>query len=136
MAAFASRNGNRSVASEMNVTPLVDVMLVLLVVFMLAVPLGTQRLALINAPPCTANCPIPTEPIRLAIKRTGELYWNGSAINRSNLATNLSALVLRPQEQAVEIHVEASTRYALVTDVLAAAHNAGIRQIGIAPVRD
>jgi biopolymer transport protein ExbD len=107
-----------------------------LVIFMIAVPLSAQRLALVNAPPCNVNCPAPAEPIRLAIKHTGELYWNGSAINRSNLAMSLSALALRPQEQAVEIHVEASTRYALVTDVLAAAHNAGVRQIGIAPVRD
>jgi biopolymer transport protein ExbD len=136
MAAFALRNGNRSVAFEMNVTPRVDVMLVLLVIFMLAMPLTTHRLALTMSPPCAANCPVPAEPIRLAIERTGELYWNGSAINRSSLAMNLAALAQRPREPAVGIRVEASTRYALLTDVLAAAHNAGVRQIGIAPVRD
>ena len=75
MAAFALRDGDRSVASEMNVTPLVDAM-------------------------------------------------------------SLAELAQRPQQAAVEIHVEASTRYALVTDVLATAHDAGVREIGIAPVRD
>ena len=49
---------------------------------------------------------------------------------------NLATLAQRSQEPVVEVHVEASTRYALVADVLAAAHDAGVHQIGIAPVRD
>jgi biopolymer transport protein ExbD len=136
MSAFALRNTAQGVSAQMNVTPLVDVMLVLLVIFMLAVPLTTQRLPLVNALPCSMNCPPPPEPIRLAIKRTGELYWNGNAIDRASLAVNLGALAQRTPESALEIHVEASTRYALVADVLAAARNAGVRQIGIASVRD
>jgi len=136
MSAFALHHPLQGVSAQMNVTPLVDVMLVLLVIFMLAVPLTTQRLPLLNAPPCSANCPRPPEPIRLAVKRTGELYWNGVAIDRASLAANLGALAQRTQETALEIHVESGTRYAQVTDVLAAARNAGVRQIGIAGTRE
>jgi len=136
MSAFALRHPIQGVSAQMNVTPLVDVMLVLLVIFMLAVPLTTQRLPLVNAPPCSENCPLPPEPIRLAIKRTGELYWNGNAIDRASLAANLAALAQRVPETALEIHVETGTHYAQVTDVLSAARNSGVRQIGIAGVRD
>jgi hypothetical protein len=75
-------------------------------------------------------------PDRLAIKRTGELYWNGVAISRAALATNLGALSQQPLAPALEIHAEARVRYALVTEVLAAAHNAAVHQISIAPARD
>ena len=136
MSAFAQRHPTEGVSAQINVTPLVDVMLVLLVIFMLAVPLTRQRLPLVNAPPCSANCPLPPEPIRLSIKRTGELYWNGNAIDRASLAANLAALAQRTQETPLEIHVETGTHYAQVTNVLAAARNSGVRQIGIASVRD
>ena len=116
----------------MNITPLVDVMLVLLVIFILAAPLPTQKLALLNAPPCVTACPPPPDPVRLAIKRSGELYWNGSSISRAELVLNLGGMARDTRAPALEIHAEARTRYALVTDVLAAARNAGVEHIGIA----
>ena len=132
MTAFALRNPARNLSAEINITPLVDVMLVLLVIFILATPMATRKLALINAPPC-ATCPRPADPIRLAIKRTGELYWNGTAISRSALALNLAATAREERAPAIEVHIEARTRYAQVTEVLAAAHNAGIERIDLAP---
>src|SRR5262249_7960480 len=118
----------RNSAAQINVTPLVDVLLVLLVIFMLAVPSPSQRLALTNVPPCREDCRQLPTPVRLAIKRTGELYWNGAAINRADLAANLSLLARQPKSPALEIHPEARARYALVTDVLAAARNADVQQ--------
>jgi len=125
-----------SVAAELNVTPLVDVMLVLLVIFMLAVPLTTQRLALSTSPPCVAGCPAPTKPVRLAVKRTGELYWNGAAVSQGGLVAQMQALAREPQSSTLEVHVEANARYALLTGVLSAASNAGVRQIRIADSDD
>jgi len=136
MAAFALRNRTNGVTSQINMTPLVDVMLVLLVIFMLAAPLTTRRLPLTNAAPCREHCPPPLEPIRLAIKRTGELYWNGTAISRATLTANLDMLAQQALPAKLEIHAEGNARYALVTDVLAAAHNAAVPQISIAPTRD
>ena len=136
MAAFALRNGTTGIASQINMTPLVDVMLVLLVIFMLAAPLTTQRLPLTNAAPCRENCAPPREPIRLSIKRTGELYWNGAAINRAALVANLDALAQQPLPPTLEIHAEAQARCALVTDVLVAAQNAAVHEISIAPTRN
>jgi biopolymer transport protein ExbD len=133
MAAFALRHANRDVSAAINITPLVDVLLVLLVIFMLATPKTTQRLALLNASACRVDCPAPPEPVRLALKRTGELYWNGSAISRAELRAHLLALSLIPRAPALEIHPERGTRYEQVTTLLVAARNAEVRDIGVAP---
>ena len=132
MAAFAIGASVRTVAAEMNITPLVDVMLVLLVLFMLAVPLKTHRLKLESS--ASANdCPAPSAPVSLSIKQTGELYWNGSAINRATLAANFAQLARQADSPAVIIRPEARTRYALVTDLLATARNADVRRISLEP---
>lgn len=122
-----------STIAAMNVTPLVDVMLVLLVIFMLAAPLATQRLPLLNAA-CGGDCPAAPAPARLSVKRTGELYWDGRALNRGELHANLDALAREPG-RALEIDVEANARYALLTDALAAARNAQVQRVVIAPQR-
>ena len=130
MAAYGT--GIRTVSAEMNITPLVDVMLVLLVIFMLAIPLKTQRLELESAP-CMKDCPPAPAPVNLSIKRTGEMYWNGVAVNRALLAVNLTQLARLPDAPAVRVRPEAGTRYALVTDLLAAARNADVHKISLEP---
>jgi len=130
MAAYGS--AIRTVSAEMNITPLVDVMLVLLVIFMLAVPLKTQRLELESAP-CVKDCPPPVTPVNVSIKRTGEMYWNGVAINHAVLAANFAQIARQPNPPAVLVRPESTTRYALVTDLLAAARNADVRKISLEP---
>ncbi|HSC11637.1 MAG TPA: biopolymer transporter ExbD [Rhodanobacteraceae bacterium] len=129
MAAY--RTAIRTVSAEMNITPLVDVMLVLLVIFMLAVPLKTHRLELESAP-CVRDCPAPATPVNVSIKRTGEMYWNGVAINHAMLAANLAQIARQPNPPAVLVRPEARTHYVLVTDLLAAARNADVK-IGLEP---
>ena len=129
MAAY--RTAIRTVSAEMYITPLVDVMLVLLVIFMLAVPLKTHRLELESAP-CVRDCPAPATPVNVSIKRTGEMYWNGVAINHAMLAANLAQIARQPNPPAVLVRPEARTHYALVTDLLAAARNADVK-IGLEP---
>jgi biopolymer transport protein ExbD len=134
MAAFALGNSYRSVTAQINITPLVDIMLVLLVIFMLAVPLKTQRLELASSP-CAENCAPPPAPVNLSIKQTGELYWNGTAISRAALAANFALLARQADPPAVQIRPEASARYALVTDVLASARNADVRKVSLEPAK-
>jgi biopolymer transport protein ExbD len=136
MGAFAARDPLRKLSTEMNITPLVDVMLVLLVIFMLAAPLPTRKLELLNAPPCRGGCPPLPDPVRLAVKRSGEIYWDGIAVNGAALAAHLAGVARDPHGRAVEIHAERSASYSMVIDVLAAARNAGVEHIGMAPARD
>jgi len=133
MTAFAQDRPSQAARAEINITPLVDVLLVLLVIFMLAVPVPTQRLAMRNSLPCARDCPKPPTPVSLSIKQTGELYWNGSSISHATLAANLEALARADDAPGLIVHPEAHTRYALVTDVLAAANDAQLSRISLAP---
>ncbi len=121
-------------AARINVTPLVDVMLVLLVIFLLAVPVATRRLPLSNGA-CVPKCKDPGEPVRLAIKAAGEMFWNGAPVTRAGLAANLAALARHPTP-AIEVHPQRGVRYDRVTDVLAAAQDAGVQRIGIAALEE
>ena len=128
MAAFALDNRNDRVIGAINVTPLVDILLVLLIIFMIAAPAATQRLRLDL--PVGSDSPS-TEPANLSVKQTGELYWNGVAINRGQLATQFAALSQRADGPSLAIRAEPRTRYQYVADVLAAARNANVQRISV-----
>jgi len=133
MSAFALDRESSGFA-EINVTPLVDVMLVLLIIFMIATPLVTHKLTLnFGNNPCVGACPAPSDPVTLSIKQSGELYWNGVALNRSELASNLAVIAQQPEPPSLNLRPEARTRYELVADVLAAAKNAKLSRIAIEP---
>ena len=132
MSAFALDRQTRTFA-QINVTPLVDVMLVLLIIFMIAAPLVTHKLTLRFSEACQTNCPEQGDPIALSIKQTGELYWNGVALNRAQLAQNLAAVAAQAEPPMLALRPEARTRYELVADVLATAKNANLQRIAIEP---
>lgn len=138
MAAFALDREAGSFA-QINVTPLVDVMLVLLIIFMLAAPMLTHKLTLnFGSESCQfvrTTCPKPSEPVNLSIKQTGELYWNGVALNRAELAQNLAILGQQNDPPPLTLRPEARTRYEVVAAVLAAAKNAKLQRISIESAR-
>jgi biopolymer transport protein ExbD len=138
MAALAfDRGSQQSGFAEINVTPLVDVMLVLLIIFMLAMPMVTQRLSLNFAHCDGGGCSkfVATDPVDLSIKRTGELYWNGIAINRAELRQNLAVLAQQSDPPAFTLRPEATAKYDQVADVLTAAKNANLQHISIEPAQ-
>lgn len=118
--------------SQINVTPLVDVMLVLLIIFMITMPVVNQRLTLDFAQ-CQIGCTrsVSSGPVRLSIKQTGELYWNGIAINRAELGQNLATLARLNNVPPFVIRADPTVKYALVADVLSAAKNADLSRISI-----
>jgi biopolymer transport protein ExbD len=137
MTAFALDRDASSFA-QINVTPLVDVMLVLLIIFMLAAPMLTHKLTLnFSSENCViaSKCPKPTDPVNLSIKQTGELYWNGVALNRAELAQNLAVLAQQSDPPTLTLRPEARTRYELVAGVLAQAKNAQLQRISIESAR-
>ena len=128
--AFASNPSHRSVA-EMNITPLVDVMLVLLVIFMVAAPIMTQRIPLDLPQRAPRSDSVPAV-VTLRIDAAGGLSWNGAPTSAAALGAQLAAIapthVAHPPLLQVEPNADAD--YAAVAKVLAMARNAGVERIG------
>lgn len=130
MSAFAIEGNTHRAIGEINVTPLVDVMLVLLIIFMIATPLTTQRLRL-DLPQCCDGHP--AEAINLSVKETGELYWNGIAVSRGALENEFALIAAKQDPPTIAIRPQAATRYQYVAEVLAAARDANVQRISVEP---
>lgn len=132
--AFSSDNAVRPMV-EMNITPLVDVMLVLLIIFMVTMPLRTYPLG-IDLPqrgPVEPLRPSAT-PIRLKIDSSGELAWNGTALPMSALSDTMTIEAERYADPllqpVIEIDTDKDAQYDTLAKVLAIARNAGMVRIG------
>lgn len=129
---FGSFNSQkqRPAMADINVVPLVDVMLVLLVIFIITAPLLTHSVK-IDLPKATSN-PNITKPehIELAMREDGSLFWNGEPIPKASLPARF-ALEAKKQPQA-ELHIKADRllHYENVAQVMSAAANAGLVRIG------
>jgi biopolymer transport protein ExbD len=114
---------------EMNTTPLIDVMLVLLIMLIITIPIQTHAVKF-DVPTC-GNCPQPrTTSNEVAIARSGSILWNGVAVGESGLRYELA--LTRRMEPAPELHLrpDADARYEIVDRVLADIKRADIRKFG------
>lgn len=117
--------------SEINVTPLVDVMLVLLVIFIVAAPLLTHSVKL-ELPKATAQ-PSESQPdaIQLSLDAEGVLHWNGQALSREEAAARFAVEGAKPVPPQVRFSVDASIPYRRVAETLADAARVGVNKIGL-----
>ena len=131
--AFSSGGGSGPMA-DINVTPLVDVMLVLLIIFMITMPLLSHKIKIDLPQPTNNPTPPnpPPEPIRLSVQPNGNLYWNDTPITEEALRAQLQVIGVKPLEQQPELDIKAekTTHYQLVATVMADAKNAGMLKIG------
>ena len=129
MGSFDSRRHQGPMA-EINVVPLVDVMLVLLVIFIITAPLMTNAVK-IDLPKASSN-PNITKPdhIEFGIRDDGSLFWSGEKVEMSSLPARF-ALEAKKQPQP-ELHIRADrlARYELVAQVMSSAAKAGLIRIG------
>ena len=116
--------------SEINMTPLVDVMLVLLIIFMLTVPVLTHSVKL--ELPRAQNEPTVTQPdtVMLAVTTDGSVYWNKDIVNAEALAQRLSGVAATQPQPEVYIRGDRHVDYENVIKVMAAAQRAGIQKLG------
>jgi biopolymer transport protein ExbD len=132
--AFSS-NSSGGPMVDMNVTPLVDVMLVLLIIFMVTAPIMSYPID-IDLPQKTLDPPKnpkePPEPIKLRIDQAGQVYWNDSPTPvPALLSMMLSEIERDPTNQpTLEIDVNEDARYEVLAKVLASAKNADMKKIG------
>ena len=132
--AFSS-NSDGGAMSDMNIIPLADVMLVLLVIFMMTAPIPSYPID-IDLPQTSRDRPInpvePPEPIRLRIDQSNTVYWNDSPTPISALRNMMEAEVERDvnNQPTLEIDVNADAEYETLAKVLASAKNAQMQKIG------
>lgn len=131
--AFATNAAHHDSVAAINITPLVDVMLVLLVIFMIAAPIVTQRIGMDLPGAVTPQTRIePPPPITLRIDAAGQLYWNGNPTSTASLQALLESERARDGTDMATLQIDASgdADYGAVARVLAAARNANWPRVG------
>jgi biopolymer transport protein ExbD len=130
--AFASFDTRRASApvAEINMVPLIDVMLVLLVIFIVTAPLLTHAVKL-DLPKVSAqpNLP-PPQKIELAIDAEGQRYWNGEPISRTDAAARFAAAAQQQPQPEVHLRADQRVAYREVAHTLADASKAGLSKVG------
>jgi biopolymer transport protein ExbD len=115
--------------SEINTTPLVDVMLVLLIMFIITIPVADHKLPLdLPVPRPTEAAPPPVN--RLDLDAAGRLYWNGAPIGAEELGSRLASHAADAADPVLHMNADAETRYERFDEVLAAVRGAGVDRIG------
>ncbi|HEX4854291.1 MULTISPECIES: ExbD/TolR family protein [Arenimonas] len=129
--AFSSNAGSGPMA-DINVTPLVDVMLVLLIIFMVTAPALSYQIQ-VDLPQRTSNPPPqpkdPPEPIRLRIEAGGTITWNNSPMPISVLQSSLEVEAERAMQPTLEIETDPDAQYEMLAKVLSRAKNSGMEKI-------
>ncbi|GAA0712367.1 biopolymer transporter ExbD [Dokdonella soli] len=117
--------------AEINVTPLVDVMLVLLIIFMITAPLMSHkiRIDLPQANPNTIDTN-PPEPIDLAIKENGDLFWNDEPVTDAILQAQLRVAAQKSPQPELQIRADKPTQWQKIATVMAEAKAAGMVKLG------
>ncbi len=117
--------------AEINVTPLVDVMLVLLIIFMITAPLMSHKIR-IDLPQANPNVQDtnPPEPIDLAVKASGDLFWNDEPVTEAILQAQLRVAAQKSPQPELQIRADKTTEYQKIATVMADAKSAGMVKIG------
>ncbi len=123
-------SGRQAPMAEINVVPLVDVMLVLLIIFIITAPLLTHSVK-IDLPKAesTANITRP-EHIELAIRADGSLFWNGEPAELQQLDSRFAAKVAQAPETELHIRADKLAHYEHVARIMSIAAKAGMTRIG------
>ncbi|MBX3666253.1 MAG: biopolymer transporter ExbD [Burkholderiales bacterium] len=130
--AFGGLSGGseEQLMGEINTTPLVDVMLVLLIIFMVTAPLFTHAVK-IDLPKAQSQLnPEKPDAITLAIDAKGAAFWNNQPVDDDELAARFAAAAAGDPQPELHLRADRDTRYQKLAWVMSTAQNAGISKIG------
>ena len=128
--AFGTQDEPDEVMNEINMTPLVDVMLVLLIIFIITVPVMKHAVN-IDLPRASSE-PEQTKPqnILFTVAADGSYFWNDQKIDDADLKTRLAAEAAKDPQPELHIRGDKAVRYERVAQAMSAAREAGVRKIG------
>ena len=122
---------NKRFMSDINVTPLVDVMLVLLIIFMVAAPMMIQGMD-VNLPKTTTkNIKTRDEPLMLTVNKKGELFLENHPVPLDDLEVKIKKIFQNRREKEVLLRADKDVSYGFVIDVIARVKKAGIDKLGM-----
>jgi biopolymer transport protein ExbD len=129
----ASSDDDGDVQPDINTTPLIDVMLVLLIMFITTIPIQTHAVKM-NMPVPSKNAPPPKPPevIRIDVDFDGTIGWNGEVVpTRQALEAKLQAISAMPDQPEVHLRPNKLVTYKVVAMIMASAQRLGVTKIGI-----
>src|SRR5690606_13698417 len=130
--AFGSfdNKSNAHTMSEINMVPLIDVMLVLLVIFIITAPLLSHSIK-INVPQVSAE-PVQQEPkvIDLAVNEHGQLFWNEQPVLLEELTPRLTQESAQDPQPQLRIRADLDTRYEILAEIMGSARASGLKRVG------
>ena len=130
MAFSPTDQGDGEVLSEINMIPLIDVMLVLLIVFMITVPVMKHSVE-VDLPQAQATqAQDKPDTVRLSVQADGSYHWDQVAVSDEELRNRLTQLAAQGEQAQLQIRGDKAVRYERVAQAMAAAQQAGIRKIG------
>ena len=130
--AFASFDAKHASApmSDINMVPLIDVMLVLLVIFIVTAPLLTHAVKL-ELPRASAQVnQAKADKVEFAIDAGGALYWNGESVSRDEAAARFAGAALQQPQPEIHLRADQAVPYRFVARTLADASRAGLTKVG------
>lgn len=117
--------------ADINITPFVDVVLVLLIVFMVAAPLMTAAVP-VDLPQVSAAAPRPDEPVVISIDRDGAVWLKEDKLAAEHMPARLAALHGERPDAPVTLHADRAIVYGRLMEVMEAVHQAGFAQVSLA----
>lgn len=116
--------------SDINVTPLVDVMLVLLIIFIVTAPLLTHGIR-IDLPKASSQAnPEQLDTITVSIDANGKTYWNDKLVDDARLKAVMAEAAAKQPQPSVHIRADKATRYQRLAEIMSAAKSAGLTRLG------
>ena len=136
---FSSGGDSGGLMAEINVTPLVDVMLVLLIIFMITAPLMSHKVK-VDLPQANLDrkeekAP-PVPPVTLAVLEDGSLFWNDEPIGKDLLESRLAIEAQKTPQPQVNVRGDQTTKYRIVSDVVKIAQAQGMRKVGFVAIKE
>ena len=137
---FGSFDNDDEVMSEINMTPLVDVMLVLLIIFIITAPLMSHKVKvdlpeanLIQKPEDAEKRP---NPITLAVKEDGSIYWNDEEINKQTLESRLATAAQQTPQPPLNLRGDRTTKMRVINDLTKVAQEQGMLDVGFVATKE
>lgn len=115
---------------EINTTPLVDVMLVLLIIFIITIPVMNHAVKIDLPKASSQPDQVKPESINLSIDATGNVFWNEEKIDSSELGARIAVAAQKQPQPELHLRAERTTQYEKVAQVMSAAQSGGLSKIG------